>query len=136
MVSDQQEPVDELICFVQRRICAAVRILAVLDGRSEEMAGSVDDADSGVWDERDCGVCSGLANLWTRVHVYSERAERNNAELARSRTGLAGSSGTQYGECLARLFALSGGRLLDFVMAFVAKEDLFEDLKSEAPTRD
>ena len=91
----------------------------------------MDDADPRVWDKRDCGVCGGLADLWARVHFYSERAEGNNDELARSRTGMARSSWTRRGECIASLFALRSGYLLDFVMAFVAKEHLFEDLKRE-----
>jgi hypothetical protein len=100
------------------------------------MAGSMDDADPRVWDKRDCGVCGRLADLWARVHVYSERAEGSNDELARSRTGMARSSWTRRGECIASLFVISSDHLLDFVMAFMAKEHLFEDLKREGPGHD
>ena len=120
---------DKFVCAVQRRTCATVPVLLVLDDRSEEMAWGMDHANSGVRNECYRGVCSGLDDIRAGLHVYGERAEWDKDELARSRTSVDGSGGTRHGECIARLFSGGSGDLLDSVVVVVAKEDLSEDLK-------
>jgi len=129
MVSHQQKSVDKFFCAVQRRTCATVPVLIVLDDRSEEMVWGMDHANSGLRNECHRGVCSGLDDIRAGLYVYGERAEWDKDELARRRTSVDGSGRTRHGECIACLFSGGWGDLLDSVVVLVAKEDLSEDLK-------
>jgi hypothetical protein len=59
LVSDQQEAVDEFVCAFYRGAGVDLFSIVLLDPRYQAMAQALDSAIHCVWQECDCGLCSG-----------------------------------------------------------------------------
>src|SRR5271165_6707248 len=129
MVPHQQESLDQFVHALRWRLLSSVPRFAVLDTGNQAVARRLDDANSGLRDERHCRVRRRLVRVWSGLHLDRKRSKWDRHSVARRRPGASRNAGCKPRQRCADIRRGLGFVLLALALAALAQESLSQGLR-------